>query len=64
VLTLKAVEARRVRQILVVLKDEKEREAVAGIVGERLVIVFQATSNKYTSEIIAANRLKSRDILL
>ncbi len=38
--TPKAVEARRVRQILVVLKDEKEREAVAGIVGKRLVIVF------------------------
>ncbi len=38
--TLKAVEARRARQILVVLKDEKEREAVAGIVGERLFIAF------------------------
>jgi hypothetical protein len=38
--TLKAVEARRARQILVVLKDEKEREVVAGIVGKRLVIVF------------------------
>ncbi len=55
---------RRVRQILIKILDDKEREAMAGIPGSVIVASFQTAGYKPTSEIVAANRLKGGDILL
>lgn len=52
------------RQILVRIEDPKERESTRGVESEEIVAGIRSARTGYTGEIVAANRLKSGDILL